>query len=198
MATTVPTGGWSASIALVASQAYRLTVTPGTGGRVLVQWSTDGVSWTEFALGPIAATQSLAVPAAAVYLRGIAFDVAGSIATVPLPSRDAEYDALTPVGGTEALDDLAALALLDINATYFDISTGLRYWATSPTEYELVGGAAALSAIAYSGASIASFTSREIDYVVTYPSATEIDIDGSDGSHVDVTLDGSGRVVSIN
>lgn len=81
MATSAPTSGWSSLVPLVAGQRYNVTVTPGAGGTVRMQWF-DGAAWNDFANPAIAATAVLAVPPAAVYLRAAGSSAAGSFDVV--------------------------------------------------------------------------------------------------------------------
>jgi hypothetical protein len=112
---------------------------------------------------------------------------------------------LIEVGSTTELDALAAKAALDTVATYINTTTGLRYWATSPTAYAAAGTGGTGSAAFFSGATydgsapprLTGFVRGAVTYTVAYPTATTVTITGTDGSAVTVLLDGGGRVLEI-
>lgn len=89
----VPVGSWSRSLQVAATWTF--AVTPGTGGTVRVQWSTDNLTdWREVLGSPFSTSVSTEVPNSALFIRATAAVTAGSISTTPV---SAEATPLTPL-----------------------------------------------------------------------------------------------------
>ena len=84
MSTSAPTSGWSSSLAV--ASGYLVTVTPGAGGSVLMQWTADGTTWQAFTNDPISSAGTFAIPVGATYLRGLGIGAAGSFSAVAGPA----------------------------------------------------------------------------------------------------------------
>lgn len=139
----IATSGWSTPIAV--TDDSRVTVTPGTGGSIALQFTPDGSTWTTAASFPASTAASYDVPAGMVLVRAMAFGSGGTLRV------DVPTSYVATLTNTQAATLAAAATLTTDPSSYTSRLPGIFYPENDGSGTSLAESGAKGPAIAVAG-----------------------------------------------